>query len=257
MDQSFFRPSLAAYAIIRRSQPDLPRRVHWPFGGAEGRPPTPILMAISPHVFPPPPDWPARNHVTGYWFLDESPGWEPPAALVRFLEDGPAPVCIGFGSVVTSDAARLGRVALEALARSGLRGVLLGGWSGIGGDEDISGHVLRLESAPHGWLFPRMAAVVHHGGAGTTAAGLRAGAPGILTPFSSDQPFWASRIEALGVGPRPIPIHRLTADNLAEAMRLAVSDESIRARAADLGAKIRAEDGVARAVEIIEGHVAP
>jgi UDP:flavonoid glycosyltransferase YjiC (YdhE family) len=94
--------------------------------------------------------------------------------------------------------------------------------------------------------------VVHHGGAGTTAAGLRAGLPSILTPFSSDQPFWARRVEALGVGPKPIPIERLTADNLAEAMRIAVTDETIRARAAELGAKIRAEDGVSRAVEIIE-----
>jgi sterol 3beta-glucosyltransferase len=131
MDQIFFRSSQAAYLAVRRGNPDLPRRVHWPFGRSGGRLPTPVLMAISPHVFPPPSDWPARNHVTGYWFLDDDAGWEPPEALLRFLDDGPPPVAIGFGSVVTGRAGRLGQVALEALARSGLRGVLLGGWAGI------------------------------------------------------------------------------------------------------------------------------
>lgn len=256
LDTLFFEVSRAAYPPLRRANPDLPARIDWPFRASRGRPPTPILAAISPHVFRRPADWPAWAHVTGYWFLGDTGGWEPPAALVHFLESGPPPVCIGFGSVVTAQAERLGEIARRALALSGLRGVLLGGWSDIGRDEPPGADIFRIDSAPHGWLFPRMAAVVHHGGAGTTAAALRAGVPGLLTPFSSDQPFWAGRVKRLGVAPAPIPITGLTAEKLAAALREAVSDGPMRARAASLGEAICAEDGVACAVEIIERQTA-
>jgi sterol 3beta-glucosyltransferase len=112
-----------------------------------------------------------------------------------------------------------------------------------------------IEAAPHEWLFARMAAVIHHGGAGTTAAGLRAGVPSIIVPHFSDQPFWGERVRALGVGPRPIPRRLLSAKRLAAAIRKAVFDESMRVRAARLGEELRTEDGVARAVGIIQGHL--
>ncbi len=112
-----------------------------------------------------------------------------------------------------------------------------------------------MEQAPHGWLFPRVAAVVHHGGAGTTAAGLRAGRPTVVVPFFADQPFWGDRVHALGVGPRPIPRKELTAERLAAAIRQAAGAEGLRARAAALGARIRAEDGVGQAVRVVEGYL--
>jgi sterol 3beta-glucosyltransferase len=112
--------------------------------------------------------------------------------------------------------------------------------------------VFMIGSIPFGWLFPQMAAVVHHGGAGTTSIGLWAGVPAIVTPFMGDQPFWGQQIYKLGVGPRPIPRQRLTIDRLAESIRIAVSDTPIRKRAASLGERIRAENGVARAVAVIE-----
>jgi len=111
---------------------------------------------------------------------------------------------------------------------------------------------MMVESVPYDWLFPRVAAVVHHGGAGTTSAGLRAGVPSIVVPFFGDQPFWGQRIADLGVGPAPIPRRTLTAARLAQAIRRAVTDEAMQQRAADLGARIRAEDGVARAVAVIQ-----
>lgn len=112
--------------------------------------------------------------------------------------------------------------------------------------------VFRVDSIPHAWLFPRVAAVVHHGGAGTTAAGLRAGVPSIVIPFFGDQPFWGQRLAELGVGLAPIPRKQLTAERLADAIDRAVTDQSMRQRAADLGTKIRGEDGIAHAVAIVQ-----
>ncbi len=152
------------------------------------------------------------------------------------------------------------RLMLEAVRQSGQRAVLLSGWAGIG-QGDLPETVFKLDYAPHSWLFPRMAAVVHHGGAGTTAAGLRAGAPSILVPHFADQPFWGRRVRALGVGPDFIPQKQLTAEKLARAIQIAVSDEAMRARAAALGEAIRAEDGVGDAVRwinaIIQAHPQP
>ena len=127
-------------------------------------------------------------------------------------------------------------------------------WNTTGGlqPSDLPDHVLALDAAPHDWLFPRMTAVVHHGGAGSTAAGFRAGIPTIVIPFMMDQPFWAQRVQELGVGPRPIPRGQLTVERLAAAIVTAVSDSGMRRRAAELGANIRQEDGVAQAVAGIQ-----
>jgi sterol 3beta-glucosyltransferase len=106
-------------------------------------------------------------------------------------------------------------------------------------------------TGPHDWLFPRVSAVVHHGGAGTTAAGLRAGRPTVVCPFVGDQPFWGGIVEQLGVGPKPIRQLQLTADRLAEGICIAIQNTSMQHRAEELGSKIRSEDGVARAVEMV------
>jgi sterol 3beta-glucosyltransferase len=139
---------------------------------------------------------------------------------------------------------------LDALRQSRQRGVIATDWEGLS-QSDLPDEMFVTGIVPHDWLFPRMAAVVHHGGAGTTGAGLRAGIPNIVVPISNDQPFWARRVKALGVGPTPIPRKRLTADRLAHAISVAVTDESIRKRAAELGETIRAEEGVVNAVRII------
>ena len=140
---------------------------------------------------------------------------------------------------------------LRALARAKQRAVILSGWGGLHA-ADVPESVFMVDSVPFDWLFPRMAAVVHHGGAGTTSAGLRAGVPSIVVPFFGDQPFWGGRVAALGVGPKPIPRRKLTVERLAGAIQTAVTDQAMRQRAADLGATIRAEDGVARAVAVVQ-----
>jgi UDP:flavonoid glycosyltransferase YjiC (YdhE family) len=207
----------------------------------------PALYGYSPVVVPQPPEWGPDRHVTGYWTLPDGEGWTPPAELTAFLAAGPPPVCIGFGSMVGDDPAALSALVRDAARRAGMRAVLLSGWGGLDAAAPSSDDLLVLDQAPHDWLFPRCAAVVHHGGAGTTGAGLRAGVPSVLVPFGMDQPFWASRVVALGVGPAPVPRRRLTAEALAAALR-ATTDREMRARAADIGTAIRAEDGVGRAV---------
>jgi len=157
----------------------------------------PLLYGYSPHVIPRPVDWGDHIRVTGYWFLDEAVDWEPPADLLDFLNAGEPPIYIGFGSMANRNPEEAGKIALEALRISGQRGVLSSGWGGLKTD-DLPETVFAISSIPHSWLFPRMRAVVHHGGAGTTAAGLRAGVPSILVPFFGDQPFWGRRVAQLG-----------------------------------------------------------
>jgi sterol 3beta-glucosyltransferase len=216
----------------------------------------PVYYAYSPVVLPRPIDWPQRMHVTGYWFLDPPPRWQPPEDLSRFLADGPPPVSIGFGSMASRDPQATLQLALRALALSGQRGVLLSGWAGIGKDHDLPSHVFAADSIPHGWLFPQMAAVVHHGGAGTTGAALRSGVPAVITPLAADQPSWARVVHQLGAGPAPIPFPALTAERLAAAIRQAVTDQQMRRRAAELGTRIRAQDGPGRTTELFTRHVA-
>ncbi|MEI9901422.1 MAG: glycosyltransferase [Hyphomicrobium sp.] len=216
-----------------------------------GNPPRPIatLYAYSPHVLAKPGDWGDDVLVAGYWFLDH-PDWNPDAELAKFLGAGDPPVYIGFGSMPGIDPQRLTRVCVEALERCGKRGLLA---TGGGALEDITTapFVRMIAEAPHDRLFACVSAVVHHGGAGTTGAALRAGKPTAAFAFFGDQPFWARRIVRLGVGPRTPDINHLTAENLAEAI-VAMDDAAMRERASALGEAIRGEDGVAAAVGFIE-----
>jgi sterol 3beta-glucosyltransferase len=212
----------------------------------------PTLYGYSAHVVPRPEDWDETQHITGYWFLDPPADWQPPPDLLRFLDAGPPPIYVGFGSMGDVMPAGVTQKVLAALKKAGQRGVLLVGREGRHQREDVH----FVDDVPHGWLFPQMAAVLHHGGAGTTAAGLRAGVPSIVMPLAGDQHAWAGRVTALGVGLRHASLTRLTTDGLARAIDAAVNDQAMRARAGALGEKIRAEDGVGRAVEIIERHAA-
>jgi len=242
--QTFWRKQDATIQVPLASPNRRQRQEHYP-----------VLYGYSELVLPRPRDWPDYVSVTGYWFLDDTPDWSPPAALVDFLKAGPPPVYIGFGSMSSPGKARqMTETVLQALAMSGQRGVLASGWRGLSQDVQLPSTVYMLDSVPHNWLFPQMAAVVHHGGAGTTAAGLRAGVPSIVIPYAVDQPMWGRRVAELGVGPAPIPRKQLTAERLADAIT-ATTDQGMRARAADLGQQIRAENGIARAVELLEQHL--
>jgi sterol 3beta-glucosyltransferase len=215
---------------------------------------TPMLSGYSPSIIPHPADWPDSVHVTGYFFLDSETDWQPSSELKAFLEAGNPPVYIGFGSMAGSNPEELARLVSQALASSGQRGLLLTGWGGLSADL-VPDNVFVVDSVPHSWLFPRMAAVVHHGGAGTTAEGLRAGVPTVVVPFVFDQPFWGARIKALGLGPDPVPLKKLTADRLANAITIAVTDPAILQRARSCGEAIRAEDGTGNAVKIIKQYL--
>jgi sterol 3beta-glucosyltransferase len=207
----------------------------------------PICHGFSPAVVPRPADWPAAVRVTGYWWPARRPGWQPPDQLVDFLAAGPPPVFIGFGSM-TPNHERLHEVVAAAVTRAGVRAVVQSGWADLGPTGD---DILVVGDLPHDWLFPRTAAVVHHAGAGTTGAGLRAGVPAVPVPVLVDQPFWADRLHRLGVAPDPLPLHELTADTLADALRSCLDRPGYRDRATELAHLIRADDGPAVVLSLI------
>ena len=213
----------------------------------------PVLYGLSPSFLPKPKDWDKQVVMTGWWFAEPAQGWRPYVDLLRFLDEGPAPVFIGFGSMSHKDANKTMELVLSALQISGQRGIVQAGWGGLNA-QDLPPRVFLVDNIPHAWLFSKVRAVVHHGGAGTTAAGVRAGVPTIVVPFHGDQPFWGRCVSELGVGPKPIPRKRLTATLLANAITAATQSEDMRARAFALGVKVRREDGVANAVEWMEWH---
>jgi len=235
----------------RRQELGLPPAPFWGPVNSKTAHHDPILYGFSPSVIPQPPDWGAHIHITGYWFQVPDPAWTPPPALLDFLQAGPPPIYVGFGSMSSRKPEETTKLVLEALAKTRQRGVILSGWGGMH-LEALPPYVYKLESIPFSWLFPRMAAVIHHGGAGTTAVGLRAGIPSIVIPFFADQPFWGQRVANLGVGPEPISIRKLSVDLLSQAIHTAVYDQDMRQRAVELGAKIQTEDGIANAVAVIE-----
>lgn len=241
----------SADKLARERVLSLPTAPFWGPFDADATQGCPILYGFSPSVIPRAPDWDDNTHVTGYWFLDPADDWSPPPALVGFLEDGPPPVYVGFGSMASRKPQETADLVTEAIARAGQRAVMLSGWGGLRAT-NLPDTVIAVDSIPFAWLFPRVAAVVHHGGAGTTSAGLRAGIPSVIVPFFGDQPFWGQRVLELGVGPRPIPRRMLTVERLAQAIQTAVTDQGMHQRAADLGADIRSEDGIGRAVAVVQ-----
>lgn len=201
-----------------------------------------LLHGISPSVVPRPTDWRPGVDLVGYWWPPRSSGWQPSAELLDFLAAGPPPVYIGFGSNADKSTAGLGEALSGALRRTGHRAIVQRGWAEL----DVTGdRVLIVDEIPHDWLFPRMAAVIHHAGAGTTAAGLRAGVPAVPVPAVHDQPFWARRLVELGVAPCAIRASRLRADELAAALDAATEAPSYRQAASAIADRLRQEDGAA------------
>jgi UDP:flavonoid glycosyltransferase YjiC (YdhE family) len=210
------------------------------------------LYAYSPQVVPRPADWGLDVLVSGYWFLD-SEGWQPPDDLAAFIAGGEPPIYVGFGSMPGLDPRRMTAIVIEGLANAGKRGLLATGGGALDA-KDLPAHVHAISGAPHDKLFPLVRATLHHGGAGTTAASLRAGKPTVACPFFGDQRFWGRRIAEIGVGPPPLDRKVLSTDRLAEAFAF-MDNPDVSDRAARIGAAIRREGGVLAAVRFIETQV--
>ncbi len=208
-----------------------------------------VVKGFSPIIVERPPEWKENVKISGYWF-PEDPGWQPPESLVDFLNDGPAPVFVGFGSMPVKDPDRISRIILDAFQETGQRGVLGAGWGGLGAVA-LPDSVYLVEYAPYDWLFPKMSMVVHHGGSGTTGMALRSGNPSCAIPVGFDQIYWGKRIAALGVGPEPLLLRELSVERLARVIRQGIHDNDMRNRAAEVGRLISEENGVADAVELI------
>jgi UDP:flavonoid glycosyltransferase YjiC (YdhE family) len=220
----------------------------------------PSFCAVSPALVPRPADWPARAALTGFLFLDD-PDWRPDPGLEAFLEADVPPVYVGFGSMMQPDAATFTREVVQALRTTGCRAVVATGWGGLDRavleEARAAGAPLHpIEAAPHDRLLPMMAAAVHHGGAGTTAAVARAGLPSVVVPFLGDQPFWGDRLHRVGAAPPPLPARRLTADRLCAALDAVLDRPALRRAAETIGRAVRSEQGTAAAVAVVEAAVA-
>lgn len=251
-NQLFFYLLLSSVNQYRKEILDLQPMRAWEYWSLDSaRSSTSLIYGYSPTVIPKPSDWGKNQQVSGYWFLDTAKNYQPEIDLINFLSDDPPPVYIGFGSMVDHEQEKITQIIISALKESNHRGVLLGGWSALGSGY-LPDSILRVDAVPHDWLFPRMAAVVHHGGAGTTAAGLRAGVPSVVVPSFGDQFFWGWQVQKLGVGSKPIPRKKLTVGRMVRAIQQVVNDERIKTKAVQLGQQIRAEKGVDVAIRLIE-----
>jgi sterol 3beta-glucosyltransferase len=210
----------------------------------------PVLYGFSRHVL----DVTACNgtarYATGYWARATDPAWVSPPGLEAFLTGEKPVVSIGFGSMASHDPEAAISLVRGAVHHAGVKAVILSGWHGLATGQD-SDTLFFAKELPHDWLFPRVSAIVHHGGAGTTGAALMAGIPSVIVPFAMDQPFWGKRVADLGVGPQPIPRGKLTSDALALSLQSCLNDPAMRENATVLGQRLRAEDGVSAAIKII------
>ncbi|KAJ7705318.1 hypothetical protein B0H17DRAFT_1037634 [Mycena rosella] len=211
----------------------------------------PFTYCWSPTLVPKPADWAAHIDICGFFFRDP-PNYTPPPELDAFLRAGPPPVYIGFGSIVIDDPQRMSAILLEAVQAVGVRAIISRGWSKL--DGPALQNVLYLGDCPHEWLFQHVAAVVHHGGAGTTACGLLNGKPTAIVPFFGDQPFWGNMVAAAGAGPKPIPHKALDVQNLTDAIACCLAPEATAA-ARSIASKMRSESGVKTAVDSFHANL--
>ncbi len=245
--------SQLGFEQIRRRAGLPKRKLYFPFKDSPPRLRTLILCAWSPSLIPPSSDWDPHVHVTGYYFLPRNDSYLPPTELKEFLEAGEPPVCVSFGSMVNKNAEKIDVIIRESLKQTNNRGIILSGWGSA--KRESTSDLLYLESAPHDWLLPKCKMLIHHGGAGTTSAALRAGIPQIVVPFMADQPFWGSRVHGIGAGPKPIPVNQLSVERMVSAMSEAESKVFLE-RAQVTGQRIRGEDGVEMAARLLESYAA-
>ncbi|KAL1357745.1 hypothetical protein HN51_009617 [Arachis hypogaea] len=214
----------------------------------------PTAYMWSPHVVPKPSDWGPLVDVVGYCFLNVGAKYQPRKDFVEWIQKGSKPLYFGFGSMPLEDPKRATDVIIEALKDTEQRGIIDRGWGNLGNLTEVPDNVFLLEGCPHDWLFPQCSAVVHHGGAGTTATGLKAGCPTTIVPFFGDQFFWGDRIYQKGLGPAPIPISQLTLENLSNAIKFMLQPE-VKSRAMEVAKLIKDEDGVTAAVDAFHRHL--
>ncbi len=253
--QVFWHGGNIGFRRLQKAAPEtIDLDLYWPFTLDENRIMTPLVLACSPTVIPRPDDWSSSHiHIPGYFFLDELEPYQPPAELIDFLSIGKPPVCVTFGSTIHRNSKRIYRVVLDALEKTRNRTIILSGWSDLQGIQ-LPESVFVKETVPHNWLLPQCKAVIHHGGAGTTAAGLGAGVPAIIIPSASDQPFWGARVHAVGAGPQPIPIKKLTAEKLVSAL-IEAEGKAIRNGTQTVMRNIRGENGVGQTVKFVDDYV--
>ncbi|XP_022844126.1 sterol 3-beta-glucosyltransferase UGT80A2-like isoform X4 [Olea europaea var. sylvestris] len=208
----------------------------------------------SPHLVPKPKDWGPKVDVVGFCFLDLATNYEPPESLVNWLQAGPKPIYVGFGSLPVQEPEKMTQIIVEALEITEQRGIINKGWGGLGTLAEPKDSIYLLDNCPHDWLFLQCAAVVHHGGAGTTAAGLKAACPTTIVPFFGDQPFWGDRVHARGVGPPPIPVDEFSLPKLVDAIKFML-DPKVKERAVELAKAMENEDGVAGAAKAFLKHL--
>jgi sterol 3beta-glucosyltransferase len=252
LTQLFAAPYWRAISAWRRQTLKLEPRTgqHKPLRWPDGRP-GPVLGAYSRHVVPPLSDAPPGLYITGYWLRAAAETWEPPGDLAEFLARGAPPVYAGFSSTHMDRSNHGWQTLLSAIQMAGVRAVVAAGSAScLAGKTGDGIHV--ISGAPHSWLFPRVAAIVHHGGAGSTAAAIRSGRPQIVCPFSFDQPFWAARMHRLGIAGSVQPLRSHSPQTLAAAIECAAGDRRLAERAESLGAMVRSEDGVSNAVGVLE-----
>ncbi|CUA71983.1 Sterol 3-beta-glucosyltransferase UGT80B1 [Rhizoctonia solani] len=216
----------------------------------------PWTYCLSPALVPKPNDWMNHIDVVGFYFLDLAKDYRPPRDLIDFLNAGPPPIYVGFGSIVLDDPKGLTNTILSGIAQAGVRAIISPGWGGL--DEwmikSAGPHIFALGNVPHDWLFQYVSAVCHHGGAGTTAAGLKCGKPTIIVPFFGDQPWWATQIAHRGAGPAPLDHKTLTPEIFSSAIRIALSPVALNA-AREVGRMIMREDGAGKGVESFHRHL--
>ncbi len=250
--RSFKWGSRMLYNWLRMKNPHLPKLTEWAPGN-KGMKQIPILYGFSSHVVPRPTDWAANSHITGYWLLDDEYVQDPPSEAVDFLRSGQPPVTVALGSTRTRRFGEIKRIVIKALADCKQRGIIV---TDQLKSVQVSPDLLEINHAPYDWLFKRSAAIVHHGGAGTTARGLLAGVPNIVIPFTSDQPFWGRQVFSLGAGPQSIPARSLTEKKLAGAINQAINDQIMRSKVIRVSELLNNEDGTSQAVRIIENYLA-
>ncbi|KAL4885393.1 hypothetical protein BJY04DRAFT_134029 [Aspergillus karnatakaensis] len=214
----------------------------------------PYTYLWSPALLEKPLDWGSNIDVVGFSMLPGATSYTPPDDLKKFLDAGPPPVYIGFGSIVVDNAKKLTEIVFEAVKATGQRAVVSKGWGNIGADQADTPEIMMIDKCPHDWLFQHVSCVVHHGGAGTTAAGLALGKPTVIVPFFGDQTFWGSIVARAGAGPEPIPYKRLTSEKLAAGIKKALEKETLK-KAGEIGEKMREEEGVGNAVASFYHHV--
>ncbi|QLH24140.1 glycosyltransferase family 1 protein [Streptomyces sp. Rer75] len=237
---AWHRPAVNGFRA-RRGLPPLKKS---PMGGLGTE--QPVLYPYSPSFMPPPGDWPANTHVTGYWIW-ERPEEEPPADLVDFLDSGTKPLLLALGSAWPVYGERTFHLVRDAVRHAGRRLIVVGGPEGTASDE-----VFRVPEVDYGWLFPKVAAVIHGGAFGTTADALRAGVPQLTVPCWADGPYWADRLAELGVAAPPVPFQKMTAAQLRQAVHTVVNDPRPAEQAARIGERVRRDRGVETACDLIE-----